>query len=600
MLLTNLSRLLEWLRFIVNHKSFSGRNFCALLYLRVLRGDIVVKMPTITFSLKDLCSLVGKELSINKIEDLASNAKGSFEGYDEYSDEVKIDFGDTNLPYLWSVEGFARFIRGFLGLQKGIAEIKSNESEYTIKVEKSVSNVREFISAFVAKNVEIDEYLLKQLIQLQEKLSENFGRKREKIAIGIYPLKKIKFPLTYKAVKPSTISFVPLDFKVSMRLDKILETHPKGKEYRKILQNKELFPILIDDKNAVLSFPPIVNSEFAGRLNIGDNEIFFEATGIETVSLLLVTNIFAQALFERGAKIYSVRIKYDSKIITTPLIKNEIMNLDKEKVKEILGVELSESKIKRLLEKVGYNYKQNNVIIPHYRGDIMHPVDIIEDIGISYGYDNIEEVPLTSYTIGSTNRLNNFIDKLREIIIGLGYNEIMSAVLSNKETLYNKMNIQDIGTIEIEHFMSETYSVVRTWLLPILLECLSKNKHIEQPHKIFEQGIVLVRKDEEISEYQRIAILTSHEKADFTEVKQVLDYIMRLLELKYDIEDVEHNSFIPGRCGRVIVNKKKIAYIGEIHPIVLSNFGIETPVSALEINVSELCRMERNLSSKYT
>ena len=545
-------------------------------------------MPTITFSLKDLQHLVGKRLSLEELEELSYDAKGKLEGYDKEIDEVRIDFGDTNLPYLWSVEGFARFCKGILGIEKGIPAIKIYDSECVINVDKSVSSVRPFISAFIAKGHILDDYSIKQVIQLQEKLSDNFGRKREKIAIGLYPLGKIGFPVQYKAVAPDSVSFIPLGFKSKISLVDILEKHPNGRAYAKILEGRTTYPILIDNKNDILSFPPIINSETTGRLNLGDSEIFFEATGTDLNSVLLVTSIFSQAMSDRGFKIYSVIIKYVGKSLITPQIKKESIKIDKDKIKSLLGIEISDTKLKKLLESVRYEFHNSKVIIPHYRADIMHQVDIIEDIGIAYGYENIPEANLESYTMGSTLRIEDFANKIREIFIGLGYNEIMSPILSNKDLLYNRMNINDFGTVEIETYMSETYSVVRTWLLPILMYCLSKNKHVEQPHRIFEEGIVVLRIGNEIIEHQRIALISSHERADFTEIKQILDYLFRLIDISYSIEDVEHGSFIPGRCGRIILNNRKIGYIGEIHPAVLSNFGIETPSACMELNLSEI------------
>ena len=164
----------------------------------------------------------------------------------------------------------------------------------------------------------------------------------------------------------------------------------------------------------------------------------------------------------------------------------------------------------------------------------------------------------------------------------------MSPILTNKDSLYKKMNLQDYGTIEIEDYMSENYSVVRSWILPNLMEVFSKNEHVAFPQKIFEEGLVNERKENDIIEHNRIAIATSHEKADYTEVRQVLDYIMKCIGLHHDIEETEHNSFIEGRVGRVIVKGKKVAYIGELNPQALTNWGIKMPVAALELNLSEL------------
>src|SRR3989344_5248627 len=188
-------------------------------------------MPTITFSLKDLQHLVGKKITIEEIQELAHYGKGDFEGYDGETDEVKIDFGDTNLPYLWSVEGFARLIKGILGLQKGIPKIKINEGSYEVVVDKSILKYRPYIACFSAKGQKIDDYFIKQLVQLQEKFCETYGRRRQKVSIGLYSYKRLAFPVHYKAVVPESVEFVPLEFKARMNLKKILAEHPKGREY---------------------------------------------------------------------------------------------------------------------------------------------------------------------------------------------------------------------------------------------------------------------------------------------------------------------------------------------------------------------------------
>jgi len=218
----------------------------------------------------------------------------------------------------------------------------------------------------------------------------------------------------------------------------------------------------------------------------------------------------------------------------------------------------------------------------------LHNVDVIEDIGIAYGYDKIEEKSLTSYTIGSTSTLVEFVDKIREVLIGLNFNEIMSPILNNKTTLDIRTCMQDTGTIELENPMSDTYSAVRSWILPVLMEFLSKNKHIEYPQRIFEEGLVVMKKKDEVLEYERVAAIIAEDKVDYTKIKQILDYLLKMLGIKYDIEEVEHDSFIRGRVARISCNGEKIAYIGEINPKVIDNFGLNIPLAGFELNISEL------------
>jgi len=545
-------------------------------------------MPTIIFSLKDLQQLVGKKLAIEDVSELAHYGKGDLEDYDKETDEIKIDFGDTNLPYLWSVEGFARLIKGILGLQKGLPEIKVQKGNYDVIVDKSVNKYRPYIACFAAKGRKIDDYLIKQVVQLQEKFCESYGRRRQKVSIGLYSYRRLKFPVHYKAVDPLAMEFVPLEFKAKMNLKEILTEHPKGKEYAWVLEGFEKYPVLMDDKNEVMSFVPIINSNSTGKLEVGDEDLFFEATGTDEEAVNLAANIFAYALYERNFQIYSAEIKYPDRKIIAPSLDSGTVTIKNEQINHLFGLELKENEVKHLLEKARYNFNNYKVTLPPYRADILHPYDIIEDIGLMYGFEKIKELPLKTYTIGSCLKINEFIDKVRGIVAGLGYQEVMSSILTNKVFLYKKMNVEDFGTIEIEDYMSETYSAVRSWILPNLMEVFSKNKHVEFPQKIFEEGLVNVRKGSDILEYNRIAIATSHEKADYTEIRQVLDYILRCFGLNYDIEEAEHNSFIEGRVGRAIVKGKKVAYMGEMHPAVLAAWGIEMPVAALELNLSEL------------
>jgi phenylalanyl-tRNA synthetase beta chain len=550
-------------------------------------------MPTITFALKDLRNLVGKDITLEQLKDLVEYGKGEFSSYDQETDEASVEFGDTNLPYLWSTEGIARLIKGVLGYHLGIPGFTSKKSDYKVIVEKSVQPVRPYLAAFVAKGKEIDEYLLKQMIELQEKFCENYGRRRQKVSIGIYSYKKITFPVYYKATDPESIKFIPLEFKKEMTQQEILEEHPKGIEYKWILEGFKKYPILIDHKNDVLSFPPIINSNWSGKIEPGDRELFIEVTGTDEDSTNLAANIFAQALFDRGFEIHQAEIQYPDKKIICPHNFNDQMKITQQQARELLGLNLTEPQIKNLLQKMQYNYEAKGkdilVHIPFYRKDIMHPYDVIEDIAIAYDYKKIKPEPLVSYTTGKTFDINHLIDLAREIVLGMGYQEIMSAILSNKETLYQNMNISDFGTVEIKEFMSERYSVVRTWLLPILMEALSKNKHAEYPQKIFEEGLLAEREGEQIKDIHRIALITSHTSANYTEARQALDLLMKTLGINgYEVKETEHPSFMEGRVARIYVNKKAVAYLGEISPQVLENWGLTMPAAGFELNLTEL------------
>lgn len=542
-------------------------------------------MPTITFSRHDLCKLVGKKLNDEQLSSLLEKAKAEIAAVE--GDEVIIKLNDTNLPCLWTVEGLAVYFRCLLGMEKGIPRLKLEKSNYTINVESSVKRVRPFIAAFIAKGKPVEEAFLKQLIQMQEKLCDNYGRKRSTASVGIYPSAKIHFPVTYTTADPRKTSFVPLEHRSEANLARILNEHPKGREYGRLLEGLSRYPILLSANREVLSFPPIINSAQFGKVSIGDTEMMVETTGTDERAVMLITNIFALALSRRGFKICPVRIK-SGRSHQTPDLSTEKIRIDFNEVNKLLGLSLSPKEITSLLQKSMYGVKGNTVETPWFRDDVMHAVDVAEDIAIAYDYARITGANTKSHGPGALLSITQFCDKIRIIATGFGFEELFLPVLSSKTTLYDRMNIKDFDTVEISEYVSETYSCVRTWLLPGLVETLSRNRHVDYPQKIFEQGKVTVRKGDDTMDYDRIALASAHYRADFTEMKQCLDFIARLCGFGYELVEEEHDSFIPGRTGRIVVKGVKVGYIGDIHPKVLNNWGIETPVAAMELNLTEL------------
>ncbi len=542
-------------------------------------------MPTITFAFRDFQQLLGRKLGIDKFgELLLLYAKAEMESYDRQTGEIAVKLDDTNLPYLWCPEGLARLFQGILCLRKGIAKLKVNSSSYKIAVDNSVKSVRPYITAFVAKGHKLDDYLLKQLVQMQEKFCEGYGRRRQKVSIGLYAYKKITFPVRYKAVEPDSVKFVPLESDRKLGLGEILAQHPKGQQYGWILKGFSNYPLLLDDKGEVLSFPPIINSNFTGKLEIGDSELLFEATGTDEESINLAASIFAQNLQERGFSIYSVTVSYKGRAVIAPSANMERVKISAKEIEGLTGLKLKEQDIKSLLLKMGYDVADGCAVAPPYRADIMHPADVIEDVAIAYGFDKIPDEPLKSYTIGLPHKSVQKINKLRKLVAAMGFQEVFSHILTDKNTL------QGGNAIELQNSMSETYSAVRNSLLPGLLDVLARNKHSDYPQKIFEEGIAAAREGKKISEWHSLALLSAHSKANFTEIKQYVTSLFAAAATKLEIRPAEHPAFLKGRAGSIIIDGKPIGLMGEISPAVLAKLGIEMPAAAAEINLDFLLR----------
>ncbi len=542
-------------------------------------------MPTITCSKKDFEKLLGTKLTTEKLQELLDYAKAELEK--EEGDDIFIKYNDTNQPYLWCPEGLALLLRGIVGKEKGIPKLSLAKSDAVVVVDSSVKSVRPFITGFLAHGPPLSEYVLKLFIQLQEKLCEAYGRRREKVAIGLYPSQKISFPVTYKAVKPEQVAFVPLGFVHKKNLAQILAEHPKGKEYCKLLMHAAQYPLLIDSAQNVLSFPPIINSEHVGKLDVGCTHLFFEATGTDLAAVDLCTTIFAYALSLRGYTIQEITIKGSTKRVT-PVLVHEQKVLSPKLVEQRLGLQLSDQEIKKHLLRFRYDCVGNKVVIPPYRKDIMHVYDIIEDIGIAYGYQSITPLFIHTHTRGAVLSNTSFVNGVRDLCVGLGFQEVFSPILTNPSLIHAAMRVEKQECIEIDNYTSVTYSCIRSWILPILLSVLAQNRHAEAPYNIFEEGLVTVRSGNTHQDERHVSIVSSHASVSFTQARQVVEYILRQLGFSFSVYAKDHPTFISGRCACVRVNDKEVAFFGEIHPAVLENVNHNLPAVGIEMNISLL------------
>lgn len=555
-------------------------------------------MPKITVSKKELDSLIGKKIDTEKLNELLMlNLKaeiGSSEG-----DELAIKFDDTNRPDLWSTEGIARNLRNLLGITSGLKEYRTEPSGFTVTVdERKLENIRPFIACSIVKNIKLTDALIKSFMQMQDKLDTNYGRKRKKTSIGFYDLDKIRFPVIYTTVAPKDVKFVPLGFSEEMSPKEILEKHPKGIEYGHLVKDFKEYPILIDAESKILSFPPIINSNDLGSVNESTRNLLIEVTGTDYSAVLNTLGIITIALAEHGAKIFSVSINYGKKKEKTPDLKPIDVSFKPSYIKKVLGFELNEREIKRILEKMGYDVIDINkhsdralLKIPFYRKDIMHDVDVIEDIAIGYGYNEIVPAPLKVATEGKLDVTTQKIDLIREIMVGIGHQEILSFMLTNRNTMFEKMNQKPKGVVELENPISANWDILRNSIMPVVTNFLAINKTVEFPQKVFELGDVVSLDDSQenkVKQSKHLCAALTHSRATFTEIKSVLDKLFADLGIQYSVKPVEDSRFIDGRAAEIIVNKKNTGMIGELHPQVLENFGLESPVAIFEINVDEL------------
>jgi len=558
-------------------------------------------MPTISCYYKDLQNLYGQKIELEELPDLLSKAKAEFKEYDEKTGELKIELVDTNRPDLWCVEGVARQIReAVLHKKSNYPFFSSDPSENDmIIVDANLKDIRPFIGGFLVLNINVDDALLTQLIQTQEKLCVNYGRNRELIAIGVYDASKITFPVYYKGFKEKEIKFAPLGFSEQMNLGEILEKHPKGQEYAKLVKKYPLYPVIMDKNSNVLSFPPVINSDDLGKVTEGNKMLFVEVTGTSLEAVILSTNILACNLADRGADIKPFAVKYDSDTVVTPKDLAQIVSVEKSYLEKMLGETISADSIREKLSSMGFTVTlcENKITCksPPYRRDCIHPVDLVEDYAIARDYNSFSPQMPDKYTVGSVAPIAELGDTVRTLMTGMGFQEFITYILTGKEKNFYKMRREETDIVEVENVMSDTYSVLRPSLLPVLLEIESKNLRVEFPHKIFEEGEVVIYSPEEnygSKTVHNVSALISHGNGNFSEIHSYLHSLMYYLAIPYKLEETTDPTFIDGRVGKIICFGREAGIIGEIHPEVLERWGINMPVSAFELTLNEIVKSE--------
>ncbi len=544
-------------------------------------------MPLITYNKKDLQKLVGKKLGNEQLEEVVSLIKP---GVEEQTDsEIKLEV-TPDRPDLFGVEGLARAIRNYLEIKNNLQKFLSTNSTLEIKVD-SVP-IRPFIAAAIVRNVSLTDDVIKSLMNIQEVLHATIGRNRRKVAIGVHDFDKIIPPISYSGVSRDS-KMIPLDFENVMTLREVLENSPKGKMYGNLISSAKLWPVF-EDAQGIFSFPPVINSERT-RVTEKTKNLFIDVTGLDKAAINQALNILVTNLAERGCKIEYLKLKLGKKSEITPNLQETVIEVDYPYLEKMIGVSLSKKDIIQLLQRMGYssviNGEKIEVVIPPYRADILHQVDVIEDVAYAYGLNNLTPQLPNVATYGKALELERTCEKIRHLLIGMGFQETINFVMSNPLEQFDKMNVSREKVVEIQNPVSENYTCLRSWMLPSLMKILSVNKHVAYPQNIFEVGdVVLISPEEETrtKSLRKVCGVIAHSKSNFAEAKGVVDTFLKNFGINYSLQPYQENCYINGRAARIISNKKIIGSFGEVHPQVLENWEIEVPVASFELFVEDI------------
>ena len=500
-------------------------------------------------------------------------------------DEIEVEVC-PNRPDLLSLQGFLRGFKQFIGMDVSDYKLDKFRKDFRVLIDDSVKNVRPYTACAIVKGLSLSDERIKEIIELQEKLHYTLGRNRKKLAIGIYPLEKIKLPISYKALKPKDIKFVPLEESKEMNGLQVLQRTKTGRDYGKLLEGHDLFPVFLDGNGEVLSMPPIINSDKTGRVDINTRDVFVECSGFEFEFLNKALSIITTSLADMGGSIYPMELSYGKDKKVTPNLEYSSLSISLENVNKLLGLSLNEKNLSDLLNKMGHKYDNGKVYSPPWRVDIFHEVDLIEDVAIAYGYDKfIPEIPPIS-TIGEADPRDKLKRKIARILIGLGFLEISSYHLIRAEEA-KIMRYKDI--IEVEESKTD-YKFLRPSLLVSSLRVFSENKDEEYPQRVFELGRVFskIHTDEGNSVNETDSLVIACSPGHFTESKQILNYLFESLGISYASSEGDVEGLIDGRVADISVNGKRIGFIGEVHPDRLRSWGMKMPVSVIEISLEEI------------
>ncbi len=566
-------------------------------------------MPTVDVDPDELRRLTGMEVDedalVADLFDLGIELEGrTDEGH------LELEFGPDRLDRL-SVEGIARSLRYQYGFDRGVYVPEATSPEWTAVVEASVPESRPAVTAFVVRDLDLDEASLRSLLQLQEKLHATMGRRRRKGAIGVHDLTMLKGTATgegkkgirYCGVAPDGDRFVPLESDRELTPREVTEEHHIGRQYGHLVDPEGPFPAIYDDLG-LFSLPPIVNGRRT-EVTAETRDLLVELTGTDQGTIDSMATILAYALDARGGQLERVTVQYADRDLERPDLERRTKRVTHDRIERILGIDLETAEVIDLFERAGLDADPEGesgpryaVTIPPYRVDILHPLDLIDDLGRAYGFDELEPRYPSIGTVGGRHERSRLEDAVREGLVGLGCEDLVNFHLIGEHANYDRPGIEPGIDVfgggrapRIAEPYSEEYELVRTWLLPSLLLVLENNTHRRYPQHLAEIGFVAELDDTEptgVAEAHDVGVVLADPAAGYEDARARLQFLADEHGVTLETPPTEHPSFLDGRVATVAFDGASAGIIGELHPRILEAYELEVPVAAFEFRLSAL------------
>ena len=545
-------------------------------------------MPVIELNLNRIKKIISGNVTKKRIVDTLPFLGLDIESQD--GDKIRIEYS-PNRPDYSTDFGIALGLEGLLGIKKGIQKTNiKKQGKFEIKVDPSVSKIRPFVTGVIARNGTIDDETIKQLMNMQEDLHFGIGRKRKKSSIGLHDLDRISFPLNY-TTSTRGHSFVPLNSESKHTIDQILSETEVGKNYGWILGDSKNVPIIVDSEGTTISFPPIINASVTAVTTKTKN-VLVEVTSLDKDAAEDMLSVVVAILQMAGFEIIQLTISGGKN--STPRLNSRKIQYDTRLTEQILGLNISPSTMTSSLKKCRLDAIQKGTkiqcTIPRYRFDVFGPMDIVEEIALGYGIDNLTPKLSPSQKLGEKSLMTKKLEIVSKITVGFGFTEALNSSLTSKKILFDFLNRDSSQMISVIDSKSQEHTILRDTILPGLIENLSKNIHESYPQKLFEVGTIF-SKAKPIHEAINLAGVIAYKESNYSEMKSILQSILKTgfkIDSKTKTPKDNVTTFANGRHSDIFVGEKSVGTIGEINSDVLDNFKIRTSVVGFEIKLSGL------------
>ncbi|KAK6204541.1 phenylalanyl-tRNA synthetase beta chain [Scheffersomyces amazonensis] len=586
-------------------------------------------MPTIPVDKEDLFKLLGREYTTEEFDELCFeyglelDEDTTNECVGDERPQLKIEIPANRYDML-CIEGIAQALNEFLGTKETPNyTFKPIKPEITLTIKQSVEPIRQYAAGAILRNIKFDQRRYDSFIALQDKLHSNLCRNRTLVAIGTHDLDTLTPPFTYEGISPKDFKFVPLNQSKEMNGNELMEFYEKDKNIGKflhIIKDSPVYPLMLDSKRTVASMPPIINSEHS-KITLNTKNVFIDVTGTDKTKTEIVVNQIV-AMFSRYCltpfEIEPIQVisEHNNETRITPTIKPRIAEAEISYINSCVGLNYSGEEISKLLKKMSLHAtvsktKQDiiEVEVPITRPDILHQCDIMEDVAVAYGFNNLTKTkPKGQSLVAAPLPINKVADIFRLASAQAGFLEVMPLTLCSHDENFKFLRTIDDNTkaVKLENPKTIEYQVVRTTLLPGLLKTIKENRKHSLPIKVFESGDVVFKNSElerGAFNQRNWAAIYAGKTSGFEFVQGLLGKIMQTLRtpwLENPIEstgrgywieeDKENPTFFPGRGAKILFRHSQgskiqiIGSIGALHPEVMTNFEIPYAASSVEIN----------------